>query len=328
MGKEIMKRFLGNHRPGAFLISATVIALIILAAFGSADRKTSFAERVGGDIVSPVQSGASGIVGWFGSVKSYFGNVGTLREENEKLKSENTNLQKQINDMQGLESENGEFRAMLDLKKTQTDLTLLAAETSAQEPSGWFSTYILNRGSHDGVERNQFVVTGNRELIGKITRVGDNWSEVTTIIDPESAVSGYIRRSKSVAVIEGNSSLRYDGLCKLGYVSRDADIQPGDYVETSGLGGIYPKGIVIGRITEVFDDNATMSRNAIVEPIADVRNLGGVFIVTSFKETDLSLPDPSANASKNTSKSIVDDDEDIVMDTDEDIDEYDDDDDE
>lgn len=279
---------LTEHKLAVFLVIATIVGIIFIAAYGSSKRSASTAERIGGDAASVPQGFLSSIGNFFGGITDYFGSNKQLKEENAKLKSENDMLQKQINDNKGMQDENDELRQMLNLKKSQTDLTLIAATVAAKDPSGWYSTFTVDKGSNDGIAEDQPVVNANRELIGRIGRVGDNWSEVVTIIDPQASVGGMVKRSKAIGIIEGNSELRYENKCRFGYLSRDTDIVVGDYVETSGQGGIYPRGLIIGIIDEVKDDSSTMSRTATVKLCADPSKVNDVFIISGFKTSDLS----------------------------------------
>jgi len=281
-------RRLFKHKIIVFLIIATIVALVIIGLFSKSDRGTSFVERGGGDVLTPVQSAATSTGGFFANIGNYFGSVKTLREENERLKNENVDLQKQILDMRGLESENTELRKMLDLLKKETRIDMIAASVSAKDPSNWVSSFKINRGENHGIEKNQPVVNSNRELVGQVSRVGDNWAEVITILDPQSSVGVMVERSKEIGILEGSSDLLWEGKCRLGYISRDTDIKHGDFIETSGLGGIFPKGLVIGMVTEVYDENATMSKAATIAPISNIGKLNEVFVITDYTETDLS----------------------------------------
>ena len=293
-------RRLFEHKSIIFLIIATVIVAVIIGAFSKVNREISFIESVGGNIVSPAQSAVSETGGFFADIGIYLASVKTLYAENERLKNENTNLNKQLLDMKGLNDENEELRRMLDLTEKETRIDMVAASVVAKDPTNWFSTFTINKGTDDGVKINQPIVDSNRQLVGQVLRVGGNWAEVITIIDPQSSVGVMVKRSKEIGIIEGNSALRYEGKCRLGYIARDADIKHGDFVETSGLGGVFPKGLVIGVVTEVYDENATMSKAAIVEPTADIAKLNEVFVVTGYTETDLS-----------ETESADDDDEDV-----------------
>lgn len=280
-------RRLFENKLIVFIVIATIVALITIGVFSSVNRKTSVVENIGGTVTVPAQNATSGVGGWFRGIANYFGNVKSLRELTESLKSENISLEKQIKDTQGLSKENEELKRMLNLKEKSVDISMEAANVAAKDPSNWYTTFTISKGSDYGIKRNQPVVDSNRYLIGQIIEVGENWSRVITVLDPQSSIGGLIRRSKVIGIIEGNSDLRYDGKCRLGYIARDTDIQNGDFVETSGLGGVFPKGLLIGTVSEVYDENATMSRAATVEPLANISKVDKVFVITSFRDVDL-----------------------------------------
>lgn len=277
-----------EHKLAVFLIAATLIAAVIIGVRGARGGEASFVENIGGSIMSPVQGAASGAGGIFRNIGGYFGNVKSLRSENERLNQENTGLQKQIRDMQGLADENEELRRMLKLQERQTKLDMVAASVSSKNPSNWYASFTINKGSGDGIKENQPVVDSSRHLVGQISRVGSNWADVITILDSGASLGAVIRRSKEIGIIEGDAELRYDGKCRLGYIARDTDIQTGDYVETSGLGGVFPKGLLVGTVYEIYDENSTMSKAATIEPLADIAKLNEVFVITGYSDADLS----------------------------------------
>lgn len=271
-----------EHKTAVFLIVATILLAVVIGVFSSNNLGSSVSA------LTPAQGAVSESGSFFGGIFDYFGSIKKLRVENEQLKCENTNLQRQIRETEGLKSENDELRAMLDLKKKETRVDMVAASVSAKDPSNWYSTFTINRGAKDGVEKNQAVVDSNRQLVGQISSVGESSAEVITILDSQSSIGAEVTRSKEIAIIEGDASLRYSGLCRLGYISRDTDIQIDDFVQTSGLGGIFPKGLLIGKVVDVYDKNSTMSREATIEPLADIARINEVFVITDYSETDLS----------------------------------------
>ena len=294
-----------EHKLAVFLIAATLIAAAfigVFAALSSGERATA-AEGVFVAAAEPGQSAATGIGGWLNNIFSYFGNIKALREENEALKHENIELDKQLRDTRGMEEENRQLREMLDLVKTENQLELVAVKIIAKDPSNWYSSFTINKGSNAGIIKGQPVITANEELVGQVYKVGSDWAEVITILDPESGVGSIIERSKDTGVLEGDFSLRYAGQCRLGYLSRDADIEKGDYVETSGMGGVYPKGLLIGKILDVNEDNTNMSKYAIVEPIVDIGKLSQVFVLTNSVEVIERKSDSNLSDTDNTDKS-------------------------
>lgn len=314
-------RRLTEHKLAVFLIAATAVGIICLAVFGAERRSASAAERIAGDAASVPQGFVSSVGSFFGNISDYFGSVKSLREENEKLKTENNNLQKQINDSKGLQSENDELKKMLGLRRTQTDLNMVAAAVDTKDPTNWYASFTIDKGKNDGIAEDQPVVNSNRELVGRIGRLGDNWAEVVSVIDPQVSLGGTVKRSNAVGVIEGDAELRYENKCKFGYLSRDTDITAGDYIETSGLGGIYPKGLIIGVVEYVYDDSTTMSRAATVKVCADYSKLNEVFVVVSYKTADLSDSEVTTDEGKKSIKSDSENENDDDSDYDEDEDE-------
>ncbi len=280
-----MRNFM-KHKTAIFLIGATLIIAILIGIFGAVASKevASLSENAVGTVAEPGHAMSSGIGGWFSNIFTYFGSVKNLREEVAALEKENIDLDKKVRKLQGMEKENERLRAMVDLVEEEKKLDVVAARVIAKDPSNWYSSFTINKGTKDGIKKNQAVFTGNYELIGRVYKVGNGWAEIITVLDPDSSVGCTIERTKDIGVLEGDSSLRLQGLCRLGYLSRDAEISVGDYVETSGLGGIYPKGLLVGKITEVQEDNATMSKYATVEPIADIERVREVFVLRSFSE--------------------------------------------
>ncbi len=309
-------RNLFEHKTAVFIIAATVVAAIIIGIFGAlaSGDKATVAENTANAAASGGQSGMSALGNLFSGLFDGFGDTKALREENERLKFENMELDKRLRDAEILEDENAELREMLELQETEAKLDLEAVKVISKDPSNYYSTFVINKGSDDGIEKNQPVITAQKAVIGQVYKVGSDWAEIITVIDPESGVGAMVERTGDMGVVEGDASLRLKGQCKLGYLSRDAEIQPNDYLETSGMGGVYPKGLLIGKVIEVKEDNATMSKYAMVEPIADIERLNQVFVLKSYVEEikryeKKSETDDDEEDSKD-SKSKKDDDED------------------
>ena len=284
-----------EHKTAVFLIAATLAVAILIgvfAAFSARDRAGA-AENLVGAAAEPGQTAASGVGGWLQGLFSYFGSVKSLRAENEALKQENVALDKQVRDTEGLTQENQELRAMLNLMKTESKLDLVAAQVIAKDPSNWYSSFTINKGSNDGILKNQPVLTANKELIGQVYKVGSNWAEIITILDPDSGVGSMIERSKDLGVVEGDTALLQQGLCRIGYLARDTDIK---------IGGVYPKGLLIGTVLEIGEDHTNMSKYATVQPAVSIGKLSQVCVLTGFTE-EIKRDEPSATGTEDDAKS-------------------------
>ena len=122
-------------------------------------------------------------------------------------------------------------------------------------------------------------------LIGHITEVGSTWSKAEILTESSSAVGAYIERSGTLGVVEGTYELRTEGLCRMVYIEADADIRVGDKVLSSGIGEVYPRGLLIGKVTEVSRDERTRTLVATVEPAADLGSISKVMIITEYEIT-------------------------------------------
>ncbi len=174
-----------------------------------------------------------------------FKQVPTLYKENQRLKQQIAVFKNQAVFLREIESENERLKGLLSLKAGFPRLTTVARVVS-QEPSLWSSTIIIDKGIKDGIIKNSPVLT-SAGLVGFVSESGDKNSRVILLQDPNFRVHSIVQRSRVTGVFEG----KMEGQGILKYVPVDADVQKGDSVVTSGMGGLYPKGIFIGTVEEV-----------------------------------------------------------------------------
>ena len=144
------------------------------------------------------------------------------------------------------------------------------------------ATLTLSRGTDAELEVGDCVITETGALVGVIREVGYNWAAVSTVIDPSSELGGIVNRTYSAGVLEGDFTLMGQGKLKLSYLPDDAQLVSGDEVLTSGKGGVYPSGLVVGTVDGVFTDPSGINRYAVVTPAAELSQLIEVFVVTDF----------------------------------------------
>lgn len=261
------------------LIVVIVVLGIIVGVINAVGNETTVVENVTGVILTPVQKAftysANGVKNFFG----YFSNVGKLKEENKKLSEENEELNNRLKQSESIQKENDELRRLIGLKDGNPELDLEAAEVIARDPSNWYNTVTVNKGTADGIAINQPVISKGKSLIGRVVDVGSTWAKVITVIDPEHGAGAEILRSGNFGIVEGDGALAADGNCRLSLISKNSDIIAGDTIATSGLGGIYPKGLIIGTILEIQPDIQGISQYAVVKPEADILDLHMVYII-------------------------------------------------
>jgi len=250
-----------------------LLALSLISANLHSRENMSFFESLVVGITSPVQKVVRGIIGGMGNVwRGYFYLVGT-QKENEVLKRELQELKLQVNRYREADLANQRLRALLNFKKSIAT-PLLPAELVAFDPSGWFQTILIDKGSSDGVAQDMAVVSAEG-LMGRVIGVSSHHAKVLLILDANSAVDALIQRSRVRGVLVG---LGRD-LCLLKYVQRNEDVQVGDQVISSGMGGVFPKGLLVGTVQEVVRGSSGLFQRVEVEPAANFSRLEEVMVV-------------------------------------------------
>ena len=175
-----------------------------------------------------------------------------------------------------------ELRRLLGLRQQRTDLQFEAARVTQRDVSNWASTVVLNRGSQHGVAVGDCAVDSTGNLAGVVTDVGLNWCCMATLADTEAQFGAMVFRTEETAVAGGDLALMSEGKLKLQYLSDSANLIKGDLVVTSGLGGYYPAGLVIGTVDEVRTDDGGLARYAVLTPRCDLSDLRDLYIITDF----------------------------------------------
>ncbi len=202
----------------------------------------------------------------------YFGLI-NARKENVRLKEQIISLKTENYRNQELLAT---YRRLLRLLQftERSDHAVLAAQVIGRDPSGLFQSVIINRGKDSGLSVNMPVVNEDG-VVGRIVSVSDNYSKVLLLIDQNSAVDCIIQRSRDNGIVKGLSSTT----CVIDYVLKTSDIEVGDIIVTSGIGGIFPKGIPLGRVTEIKDPPDEFFMEVKIEPFVDFARLEEVLII-------------------------------------------------
>ena len=211
---------------------------------------------------------------------TFFKDIDNLKSENERLSSENTKLNQKLLDYELLVSENNVLKEHAKVIESYPDYNIVAAEVISDSLSNWEEVYVINRGSSDGITPNMAVITTDG-LVGYVSEVSKNSSKVISILDAGNSVSARLVKTRDAVVCRGNVSLKEKSQLKVIYIPIGIELVAGDKIETSGMGGIYPKGIVIGTV-ESFETKKNPSENeAVLEPSVDFNRLETVGVIIS-----------------------------------------------
>ena len=208
-----------------------------------------------------------------------------LLEENKVLKAENEDLREQNAGMSFLQDENQLLRDALSLKEIFDGYNIIGSNIMGSDPGNFVYRYKIDIGTRDKVKQDMPVVAANNALYGRIYSVNYTTSVIIPIIDENAGISGWISKEKGGHVnIKGDIRYKEDGLCLIENVSDSVELVVGDVVETSGFGGIYPKGILVGVIVEIFHDEITNERYGVLEPYVDFNSINTVFVMMEKTE--------------------------------------------
>ena len=261
---------------GILGIVITIIILIILVFLTNTDiKKLSYIENVVNTIIMPIQNGYTYLKNKIAKNDSFFANLDKLKQENNNLKEENSELSKKLRELEMIKSENSTLKEYLKLTEKYKSYTTVPAYIINKDISNYSNIYVINAGSKDGIKENMTVIA-DKGLVGHVISVTENTAKVQTIIDAANSVSASISTTRDSILCKGSLE---NNILKGNYIPTDAEIIDGENIETSGMGGIYPKGIHIGKITKVVNTKNTLDRFIEVTPAVDFTKIETVLVI-------------------------------------------------
>ncbi len=266
---------------------AAVIVIILVLVMAVASMITGGATPVTnflGVIFKPVQNFMSGITGGIESYYSSIYDYDTLLAENAQLRLRIAEYEKASREYEEAIEENERLKELLEVRTRRPELDFAPAKIVARDSSNWSRTLTLDQGSSSGITKGDCVLSSEGYWVGVITEVGLNWSTLITVVDTDTTVAARIFRTSVSGVAEGSFELMQQGRLSLAYLPLDSDIQNGDVVMTTGVGGLYPKDIPIGEVVDVQAEDSGISARAVLKPYAELDRLAQVFVVTDFTE--------------------------------------------
>lgn len=266
-----------------FKIILCVMLSLLLGIFVAAvsNDGTSPVTSVAGKIFSPLNSiseTAAKKLAQFGarfkSSKTYIDEINSLRGELESARSE---LADYYDTLHRLNS----YEAFLEIKSENPDYTFEPTAVVLRDTGDFYGAFTIDKGSDDGIEVNDPVIYG-KYLVGCVKEVSKSTAVVRTLLDPKVSVSAYEIRTREDCYTESDTGLAKTGRIRISGLSRSTPIVPGGIVCTSGTGGIFPKDLIIGTVSEVVNDETDISAYASVIPGVDSKDITDVFVITYF----------------------------------------------
>lgn len=273
-------RFKINISRKVLVIIVTAILILTISLTIEPKENPNFFEKCVNTVFLPIQK----VVKWpfvkMSNSINFFVDMKNLAEDNDRLKNENIELKERVRKLEVAGMENESLRDMLNLRKKYETSNAIVAEVIFADASMWFDVFTINKGAKDGIKNNMTVLTPEG-LVGKVTQVFETSAQVTSILDVNNAVSARLTKTGDLITAKGDMNLVDKRLLKLKYVTSDVNLAKGDVVETSGMGGIYPKGIFIGTISTVEQDTNLMKTYAVLEPGVDFNKISEVLVISN-----------------------------------------------
>lgn len=276
-----MSRFFRNN--GGLLVVAAVLLALVLAIGAQVlgfDPLTNALEV----LATPFRAASAAVSNWTQAQYERTFRYDEQAAENEALRQRVAELERDAIAGQDAQRENERLRDLLGLHEERPELQYRDAAVVRRASSNWTSDLTIDRGTSGGVEVNDCVIDQYGHLIGVVTEANPNSSLVTTILDPTLELGGRVARTDEDAILEGDFSLMQEGLLRLSFVAEDAKLVTGDQVTTSGLGGVYPPGLVVGTIRTLYVEEDGVSRYAQVEPAADIAGTQYLYVIVDYGE--------------------------------------------
>ena len=273
------------------VIATGVVAITLIGIVGISIGSNKGSNPIGANmgmnsistISSTINSGFNFVKGGFENIINFHKNAKkaeALEEENNKLQQEVIDLQNKLDDTQSLES----LKSALNFVDEKYVAKTLSAKVVSKNDGNWYTTFVVSAGSKDGVKKDSLVMNG-KGLVGVVYEVSNNYCKVVSLLDTKSSVSFKLAKNsefKGIITygenIDDEADYRNSGLLQGYMFDLNYNVLPGDVVTTSGL-GLFPEGIVIGKVEKVVEDKNNSLKYVIVKPNVDFKNIDDVVVV-------------------------------------------------
>lgn len=241
-------------------------------------------QEAAGLIIVPFEKSIASIGQWMTGVQNSFREKEDLIQQNKELQTTVDTLTEQNNVLLQDQAELARLEQLYKLDEEYTDYPKVAARIISKDPGNWYDTFMINRGSNDGIRVDNNVIAG-KGLVGIVTEVGSNWATVRSIIDDSSNVSAMTVSTDDICVVEGDLELIDEGKLRFSQLyDREDKVSVGERIVTSNISDKYVEGLFIGYVSEIeLDTNNLTKTGTLVTPV-DFQHLKDVFVITTNKQ--------------------------------------------
>lgn len=262
--------------------------LVLLAGFmayaGANGRLSAAPQELLAAALVPFQKLSAIISGGFSGFTTKYTQIDSVISSNEALEKRVSELENQLVEYDRIKMENEQYKQLYNISQELSEFKITSGSVIARDPMERFSSFTLDVGSTSNVEKYDIVISSTRSLIGQVIEVGPNWCKVITVIDPSINAAAIVSRTRDTGVITGSPEHATTGQCIMTNVPRETMATSGDLIATTGLGGVFPKDIIVGTIKELYPETSGNSLVAVIEPSEDVARITMAFVITEFNQ--------------------------------------------
>lgn len=284
--------FFKNKLAVTILVLSVTFLLLITRSMKSGN--ASFVQNGMGVTLNSIQGVLYNVDSKVKDTVSFIFSFNEVKKENETLKEENSKLQDMAVKYNDLKNENDRLRSMLNFKNQMNEYNYVGCDIIGKVGGSYLDEFIINKGTKDGVGKRMVVMTADG-LVGQVVTANNNWSVVQSLANENIAVSGMVESTEeNTGIVKGYKDNENRQLAMMYYLPLDSGIKKNDVILTSGLGGLYPKGIRIGYVTDVEEDKGRVMKTAVIEPYVDFNKLEEVFVIIPKNKIDINYSDSGA----------------------------------
>lgn len=263
-------------KSGSFKIFlSTVFIVIVISVFSS-----SMDSNILSSAVNSATYGLSKVTAAASSDQDNR-SLSEIKEENERLKKENAKLRNQLVNYHDTLKENTRLWKFYDLKKSHPEYSLVPSTVLRRDVNNDFYSFTLDKGTTSDVSVNDPVVSENG-LVGWVSQVDANTCKVVTVLSPQTSVGAIDNKTSDTGIVSGNAKYCDKGLTTMSKLTTKHKIKVGDIITTTGIGGLYPKGLIIGEVTDVCYDTFNTTYYTVVKPYDDIKKITELCIITDY----------------------------------------------
>lgn len=275
-----MKKKFWSARLKTILIIA-LVAAIVLGVVAAVTAGTTFGQNLVGTILSPFRAGIAAIDRQAERYYNYLFGYEALLAKNRELQKQVLDMQEAVRTAETYQRENEHLRGLLGLSDEHEDYRFVSAYIISWESSDYTSAFTIGKGTNSGLEAGMCAITENGQVVGLVTDVGLNWATITTLMDSSLEISVSISSSGYTGVVQGTYLPDNTSVLRMNYLPTDAVVRNNDQVVTTGS-TLYPRGLLLGYITNVSLDETGVAKYATLRPSCDIDSLEQIFIITEY----------------------------------------------